>query len=64
MATTKKPDDAAPEEAPTAEAPAAGAVTCVNCGEPATQKSRNEAVNEVFYCDRHAQLSNEGVEPL
>lgn len=37
---------------------------CVNCGEPATQRSTNPATNEVYYCDRHSAASGEPVASL
>lgn len=45
------------------EAPEETERVCVNCGEPATQRTTNPAANEVFYCDQHAQASGEPREP-
>lgn len=63
----------APEDAAEATADAepetttkkkAGAEVCVNCGLPATYKTTSEAVNEVFFCDDHAQQAGGGIAPL
>ncbi len=62
MPTAKNTDETV--EAPTQAEPPAPAQVCVNCGAPATQKSRSESVDVVLYCDNHARLSGEGVEPI
>jgi hypothetical protein len=49
-------DDA---EASVPSEPEEGEEVCVQCGEPATFRTTNKAVNEVFYCDEHARVSGE-----
>jgi hypothetical protein len=37
---------------------------CIQCGQPASRRTINPAVNSVMYCDRHADASGEPTEPL